>query len=200
MTAQSLVAFNLLLLVALASPGAAMLFVIKATVISGRLAGILAGLGLGFAAACWTLAAFLGLQSVFTLFPWAYLSLKTIGALYLIWMAVQTWRHARDLPSDAPTARRRSVLSGVLVNFGNPKSMLFAAAVILAVFPRQLTPVQIGAVVFNHLLLEILFYSLLATLLSAPAARRGYLRLKPVFDRIAATLLGAFGVRLLTER
>ena len=84
MTAQSLVAFNLLLLVALASPGAAMLFVIKATVISGRLAGILAGLGLGFAAACWTLAAFLGLQSVFTLFPWAYLSLKTIGALYLI--------------------------------------------------------------------------------------------------------------------
>ncbi|WP_370401696.1 LysE family translocator [Sulfitobacter sp. JB4-11] len=200
MDLQSLIAFNLVLLAALASPGAAMLYVIKTTVSAGRLAGILTGLGLGTAAACWTLAAFLGLESLFALFPWAYTLLKIGGALYLIWIAVQTWRHARALPADAPTPKARSVIAGMLVNFGNPKSMLFAAAVILVVFPAPLDWHQIALVVANHLVLEILFYTVFATMLSLPAARRGYLRLKPVFDRIAATLLGGFGLKLMIER
>ena len=81
MSPESLIAFNLVLLAALASPGAAMLFVIKTTVSSGRMTGIMTGLDLGSAAACWTLAAFLGLESLFSLFPWAYTALKIGGAL-----------------------------------------------------------------------------------------------------------------------
>lgn len=200
MTIESLLAFNLVLLAALASPGAAMLFVIKKTVSSGRTAGILTGLGLATAAGCWTLCAFLGLETLFNLFPWTYTVLKIGGALYLIWIAVQTWRHARDPVSDAPAPRARSFAAGLLVNLGNPKSMLFAAAVILVVFPQSLSASQIAFVVFNHVGLEILFYTLFAMALSAPKARRGYLTLKPVFDRAAATLLGAFGLRLILER
>lgn len=200
MTFADLLAFNLVLLAALASPGAAMLFVIKTTVTSGRMAGILTGLGLGTAAACWTLSAFLGLETLFQLFPWAYTALKIGGALYLIWIAVQTWRHANATLSEAPVARARSFAAGMLVNFGNPKSMLFAAAVILVIFPKGLNATQIATVVLNHLALEVIFYTLFAICLSAPPARRGYLALKPIFDRIAATLLGAFGLRLLLER
>lgn len=200
MDAQSLIAFNLILLAALASPGAAMLYIIKTTVSAGRVSGMLTGLGLGTAAGCWTLAAFLGLESLFALFPWAYTALKVGGALYLIWIAVQTWRHARTLPTNAPVLKARSFAAGLLVNFGNPKSMLFAAAVILVVFPAPLSLAEIAIVVANHVVLELVFYSAFATLLSLPAARRGYLHLKPVFDRIAATLLGGFGLRLLIER
>lgn len=200
MSIESLIAFNLVLLAALASPGAAMLFVIKTTVGSGRMAGMLTGLGLALAAACWTTAAFLGLESLFALFPWAYSALKIGGALYLIWIAVQTWRHARAPLSSAPTPKARSVLAGLLVNLGNPKSMLFAAAVILVVFPQNMTGAQIAMVVLNHFALELVFYTLFAAALSAPPARAGYLALKPLFDRIAATLLGAFGLRLLIER
>ncbi len=200
MSPEALLAFNLVLLAALASPGAAMLYVIKTTVSAGRMAGIQTGLGLGSAAACWTLAAFLGLESLFALFPWAYGALKVGGALYLIWLAVQTWRHARAALGEGDAAGARYFLSGILVNFGNPKSMLFAAAVILTVFPAPLSAVHIGVVVLNHLVLELLFYTLFALALSAPAPRAGYLALKPVFDRIAATLLGAFGLRLLLEK
>ena len=50
MDLQSLIAFNLVLLAALASPGAAMLYVIKTTVSAGRLAGIVTGCGLAVAA------------------------------------------------------------------------------------------------------------------------------------------------------
>ena len=200
MTWESMIAFNLVLLAALASPGAAMLYVIKTTVASGRTAGILTGMGLGTAAACWTASAFLGLEALFQLFPWTYAALKIGGAVYLIWIAVQTWRHARQPLFEVATPHGRSFLSGMVVNFGNPKSMLFAAAVIVVVFPKGLAALQIGLVVLNHLALELIFYGCFAILLSAPSARRGYVALKPVFDRIAATLLGALGLRLILEK
>ncbi|WP_299653722.1 LysE family translocator [uncultured Tateyamaria sp.] len=200
LTLAELVAFNGVLLAALLSPGAAMLFITKATVTGGRVAGIATGLGLGTAAAMWTLAALLGLEVVFNLFPWTYTALKIGGAIYLIWIAVQTWRHARAPLGDAPTPRGRAVLSGMLLNFGNPKSMLFAAAVIVVVFPQGLAAADIAVIVMNHWLLELAFYTALALALSTPHIRRGYVSLKPIFDRIAATLLGALGLRLILER
>ncbi|WP_415402671.1 LysE family translocator [Tateyamaria sp. SN3-11] len=200
LTFADLIAFNAVLLAALAAPGAALLYFIKTTVASGRAAGMATGLGLGTAAALWTLAALLGLEAVFAVFPWAYTALKIGGALYLIWIAIQTWRHARDPLSDAPTPNRRAVLSGILLNLGNPKSMLFAAAVIVVVFPQGLAPTDIAIIVLNHWLLEIAVYGTFAVLLSSAPARRGYISLKPLLDRIAATLLGALGLRLILEK
>ena len=91
-------------------------------------------------------------------------------------------------------------MSGLLVNAGNPKSMLFAAAVIVVVFPQGLSASEIGLIVANHLALEVVFYSTLAVILSSAPARRKYLSAKPLLDRIAACLLGALGLRLLIER
>ena len=200
LTLAELIAFNVVLIAAIASPGAALLYFIKTTVTSGRVSGMLTGIGLGLAAALWTLAALLGLEAVFALFPWTYTVLKIGGALYLLWIAIQTWHHARDPLGAAPMPNGRAILSGVLLNMGNPKSMLFAAAVIVVVFPQGLGTVDIAVIVANHLLLELLFYTLFAVLLSSPPARRGYISLKPVLDRIAATLLGALGLRLILEK
>ena len=200
MSWESLIAFNLVLIAAIASPGAALLYFIKTCVSAGRAAGIATGVGLGCAAALWTFAALLGLESVFALFPWTYTILKSAGALYLIWIAVQTWRHARYPVADAPAPSGRAFLSGLLVNAGNPKSMLFAAAVIVVVLPQGLEPLHIALIVTNHFVLEVAFYTFFALLLSSAAARRRYLGAKPVLDRIAASLLGALGLRLLVER
>ncbi|MEO0381387.1 MAG: LysE family transporter [Pseudomonadota bacterium] len=200
LTLADLIAFNAVLMAAIAAPGAALLYFIKTTVASGRVAGMLTGVGLGMAAALWTLAALLGLEAVFTLFPWTYTALKVGGALYLIWIAIQTWRHARDALGEAPMPAGRAVMSGMLLNFGNPKSMLFAAAVIVVVFPQGLGAIDIAIIVANHLVLELAFYAVFAILLSSPPARRAYIGLKPLLDRIAATLLGALGLRLILEK
>lgn len=200
MTWETVIAFNVVLLASLASPGPAMLYAIKTTLSSGRAPGMFAGLGLGTMAALWTLAAFLGLEAVFELFPWAYNTLRVGGALYLIWIAVHSWRHANAPLAAAPAPQARSFAAGLLVNLGNPKSVLFAASVILVIFPKTMTPVEIGLVVLNNWALEVSFYLLLATLLSGGTARQVYLVMKPIFDRIAATLLGALGLRLLLEK
>lgn len=200
MTAQSLIAFNLILVAALFSPGAAFLLSVKTSVSAGRAAGVATGFGLASAAACWTSSAFLGLGAVFALFPWAFGVIKTVGALYLLWIAYQTWRNARTPLKDTVTPKGRAFLSGLLVNFGNPKSMLFAAALIVVVFPKGLGPMDIAFVVANHFVLEVAFYTGCALLLSSAPARTAYLRAKPILDRIAALALGGFGFKLLTGK
>jgi threonine/homoserine/homoserine lactone efflux protein len=153
-------------------------------------------------AATWTLLALLGLNGVFAVFPWAYATLKIAGALYLIWIAIQTWRSARA-PISAQTGETPAnhlFLTGLSVNLANPKSVLFASAVLLVIFPQDLTLVEKAFVVANHLLVEIMCYAGFALLLSTPAARDGYLRAKTVLDRLAAGIMGALGLRLLLDR
>ena len=197
-----IIAFNATLLAAILSPGPAMLMSIRASLTGGFRQGFTVGLGLATMAATWTALALLGLDGIFTLFPWAYLALKIAGALYLIWIAVQTWRNARKPlnPEDMAAKQGKSFLSGLSVNLANPKSVLFASAVLLVIFPQDITLADKAFVVVNHLIVEIICYAGFALLLSTPAARDSYLRAKTVMDRIAAGVMGALGVRLLLDR
>ena len=201
MTLAHLIAFNLTLLAAIAVPGPSLLFLTRTALAHGRAAGIAAALGLGLMAAIWTLAALLGLQTLFALFPWAFVVMKTAGALYLLWIAMQTWRHARaPLGAVPPVSQRRFFLSGMLMNLGNPKSVLFAAAVLLVIFPPGLTGGEKALIFANHLAVEWTVQPVLAILLSTAAVRSRYLDAKPLLDRIAAAVLGALGLRLLIDR
>ncbi len=197
-----LVAFNLTLLAAIVTPGPALLYALRVSLVEGRAAGVLTGIGLGLVAAMWTALALLGLDRLFVLVPWAYGAAKIAGALYLIWIAWGTWRAARrPIPHAAEAPRLgRAVLRGAALNLANPKSVLFAAAVLVVIFPGNLSPVAMGIVVLNHLAVEIAFYTAFATLLSRPAARSAYLGAKPVLDRIAGMVMGALGIRLLLDR
>ena len=200
MTFEHLIAFNAVLIVSILSPGAAFLMAVRSTVANGRRAGIATGLGLGIMASLWTLAALLGMDAVFTLFPWAFAALKIGGAVYLIYLAIKTWRSASTPLGNAPKAQGRAFIDGFLVNLGNPKSVLFAAAVLVVVFPANLTATEIALITLNHLTLEILFYNACAFILSAPVARARFIRIKPVIDRSAAVLLGGLGLKLLLQR
>jgi len=81
LTIEHVLAFNAALLVAILSPGPALLVAMQATLSAGRRAGMATGAGLGLMAATWTLFALLGLEAVFQYFPWAYGAAKTAGAL-----------------------------------------------------------------------------------------------------------------------
>jgi len=201
MTALDLLAFNAVLAAAILSPGPALLFALRTALADGRAAGIAAGMGLGAVAAGWTLAALAGLEAVFTLFPWAYAALRTGGAAYLLWIAWGTWRAARLPVAAAPARPRgRAFLDGALINLGNPKSVLFAASVLVVVFPKGLSATEIALIALNHLAVEWMFYTAFAVALSGAPARRAYVGAKPWIDRAAAVLLGALGLRLLTDR
>ena len=151
-------------------------------------------------AALWTLAALLGLETIFTLFPWAYTTVKVAGALYLLWIAYQTWKGATSPLTGGPKAAKRAFLSGLMVNTLNPKSVLFAAAVLVVIFPPELTLAEKLLIAGNHLAVEIAVYALFATALSRAPVRSAYLGAKPLIDRATAVILGGLGARLLIDR
>ncbi len=200
MTAAHVLAFNLTLLAAMAAPGPALLYALRQSIAGGFAVGAATGAGLGLVAACWTGAALLGLQAVFALFPWAYLAMKVAGALYLLWIAVSLWRDAATPVRDSANPGARAFLGGMLVNLANPKSVLFAASVLVVIFPPDLGLADKALIVANHFIVECIVYAGFAAALSTPPARAGYLRLKPAIDRIAAVILGALGLRLLLDR
>ena len=199
MTWETLLAFNATLFVAWVVPGPAALVAIRTTLAEGRGAGIVAGLGLAAVAALWTLAALLGLEAVFAVAPWSATILRVGGALYLIWIAWATWRGARaPLPEGrAAGAGWRAFRRGALVNLGNPKSILFAAAVLVVIFPPGLSSAEVALVVANHLALEAALYALLALGMGTAPVRRAYGRAKAWIDRAAAVVIGGLGLRLL---
>ena len=197
-----LLAFNAALLLAILSPGPSLLFLTRQTLTKGARVGVITAMGLAVMAALWTLAALLGLQTLFTLFPWAYLALKTLGALYLIYLAVQMWRHAATpLDTDPqPAPASRAFVSGMLVNLANPKSVFFAGAVLVVIFPATLGVADKALIFANHLAVEMIVQPALALLLGTTAVRSRYLALKPVLDRAAGAILGFLGLRLLLEK
>ena len=140
MTWTQLATFNVVLIVAIASPGPAMLMATQTSLSAGRAAGIAVGAGLGLMAAIWTMMALLGFGVVFELFPFLYVGAKFVGAAYLLYIAYRMWRSA-GVPAKAvikPTGR--AFRQGFLVNLFNPKSVLFAAAVLVTVFPGGTRP------------------------------------------------------------
>mgnify|MGYP000221084599 CR=1 FL=1 len=196
-----LIAFNLALLAAIASPGPSLLFLTRSALAHGRRAGLAAAAGLGVMAALWTLMALLGLNTVFSLFPWAYGALKAGGAAYLLYVAWTTWRDAHTSLNDTANASGRSLfIDGLLINLGNPKSVMFAAAVLVVIFPPGLSVGEKAFIFFNHLAVELTALPLLVVLLSTGVVRARYLAAKPVLDRIAAAILGVLGLRLLLQR
>ncbi|MBN8290651.1 LysE family translocator [Rhodobacter sp. NTK016B] len=203
MTGAQLLTFVLTLGAAFAVPGPAMLLAMRNTLTGGLGTGIATGAGLGLIAACWTLAALTGLSALFALVPWAFGAMKLAGALYLIWISIQLWREAGAPLGEGQTGRRRwgrAFVSGMLVNLGNPKSVLFAGAVLVVIFPAGLSLRDGALVIGAHFMLELLGYALIALTLSHPAARGAYLRAKLWIDRTAGAVLGALGLRLLLSR
>ena len=196
-----IIAFNLALLAAIASPGPSLLFLIKSTLAGGRRVGMSAAAGLATMAALWTLMALLGLDGLFQVFPWLYIILKTLGAAYLIWIAISTWQNA-NAPVSAASApeNRQAFLSGFLVNLGNPKSVFFSAAVLVVIFPASLSTAEKALIFANHLGVELIVQPTLAIFLSTRVVSRKYLSAKPLLDRFTATILGGLGLRLLLSK
>ena len=193
-------AFNLALFAAIVSPGPAFLIAVQTTLSSGRRAGIATGVGLGVVAALWTTAALFGLDVFFSLFPWAYVLAKAIGAIYLLYVAYGMWRGAGEAIKTNTKPAARALKQGLMVNVLNPKSVLFAAAVLSVVFPAKMTPWENVFIIMNHFVFEVGFYSVLAFAMSRKAVSDRYMAMKSSIDRFSSVILGTLGARLLIDR
>lgn len=135
-------AFALVSLGMVLTPGPNMLYLISRSICQGRVAGLisLGGVALGFV--FYMLCAAFGITALLLAVPYAYQALCWGGALYLAWMAWGALRpggrspfQVRTLPQDSP---RRLFAMGLVTNLLNPKiAMLY-----LSLLPQFLDPEQ----------------------------------------------------------
>ena len=113
------------------APGPDNLMVLSLGMAHGRQAGI--AFGLGCAAGCFnhTLLAALGVSALILASPPAFLALKWLGGLYLVWLGVQAFLRARKADAHAAMSRetpRQLFIRGLVANAINPKVVLFFLA------------------------------------------------------------------------
>ena len=98
----------------------------------GRLAGFSAVLGVALGLALLGIAVGLGGGSLVLNNRVVYESLRWAGALYLCWLAFDSWREARQADRDAPVSQSHFIhfRRGFVTNLLNPKAALFFIAVL----------------------------------------------------------------------
>ncbi len=195
----SLLTIGLVQLLAVISPGPSFLITARTAVARSRLDGFKVALGLGAGTVIWSSAALLGLNIVFRSVPALFIAMKIAGALFLLWIAWQIFRHAAEPialeaeegPVDHPFVK------GFLTQIANPKVAVFFGSIFIAMLPADvplwMTLALIAIVTFN----EIWWYSAVAVFFSSGPIRGFYLRAKIWIDRTTGLFLGALGLRLL---
>lgn len=139
----SLSFFGIAILLGLA-PGPDNVFVLMQSALRGRRAGLWVVLGLCTGLIVHTLAVAVGLAAVFAASASAFTVLKTVGAVYLAWLAWQAFTAPVNNRSQTSTAELRGGAMfgrGVLMNLTNPKVVIF----FLAFLPQFVEP-DAGAV------------------------------------------------------
>ena len=135
-TTANWIAFALVALTMVVTPGPNMIYLLSRSIAQGPRAGLvsLAGVAAGFV--CYMLAAAFGLTALLLAIPFAYDAIRFAGAAYLAWLAWQALRpgarspfEVRDLPHDGP---RKLFAMGLLTNLLNPK----IAAMYLSLLPQ----------------------------------------------------------------
>ncbi|MET3601706.1 LysE family translocator [Martelella mangrovi] len=201
-----LLAFMLIALAMVMTPGPNMIYLISRSICQGATAGLvsLAGVGLGFV--IYMLSAAFGLTVLLLAVPFAYDTIRLLGAcylLYLAWNAVrpggQSAFAVRKLPSDSI---RKLFVMGLATNLLNPK----AAVLYLSLLPQFIDPER-GHILSQTLVLgfaQIAVSLAVNTLIVLGAgAIAVFLANRPLWSRIQRYLMGTvltgLAVRMVFE-
>jgi len=195
-----------ILLVGAMSPGPSFLVVARNALVQSRANGVFTALGTGLGVAFFAIIASYGVTSLLKTVPNAYVVLKAIGGMYLLFLAWKVWSGAsQPLDIDASSSEQgngllKSFLAGLLTQISNPKTALVIAGIFAAFVPQSPpanTAIYVAIVAF---VIDFSWYAIVAIGLSSSSSRRVYQRAKPIFDRTAALFLGFVGVKLLTSK
>jgi threonine/homoserine/homoserine lactone efflux protein len=196
--------YSLACFVLFITPGPDMSLFLAKTISEGRRAGMASMLGAMAGCCVHTLLAALGISALLAASTTAFTVLKVVGALYLLWLAIDAVRHGSALSLRAEGARDssilRSFLLGVGINLTNPKIVLFFVT-FLPQFVSAGDPHASEKLVFLGLYFVAFSTPLAAGLILGAdrliAALRRHPRAMRAIDYSFAGLFGAFAIKIL---
>ena len=188
-------------------PGPGLFYVVGRTLIAGRTDGLASCLGAMLGGFVHVAAGAIGVSALLMASAEAFSILKICGGLYLIYLAIHSWRSAAESEAkvDAPVGQnaRRAFRQAIVVEATNPKTAVF----FLALIP-QFVNLHHGSVAVQFLILGCISVTLntaadliavgAASALRARASKSG--SLIPRLRKGSALLLGGMGIYFLFAR
>lgn len=194
-------------LVAVISPGPAVLLSVTNSIANGFTKSVCSSLGNITGIFIVSGAAVLGLGAVLQASTLLFATLKTIGAIYLIYLGIRQWNSKRNIfeksiaPDKDNQQKRKSFVQGILVAISNPKAILFFTAL----FPQFIDLTK--PVVFQFIILTTTFmlYSFIILVIYAMGAQSAKIWFTKGdraiwFNRVSGTIFIAFGLGILRLR
>lgn len=132
-------------------PGPGIFYVAARSLAGGRGEGLASSFGTGLGGLVHIIAGAIGVSALVMASAEAFTTLKIVGALYLVYLGIKTWREAgavADLGNGPAMGVRRAFREGVIVEALNPKT----AAFFLAFLPQFVVPAN-GNVALQFILL-----------------------------------------------
>lgn len=140
MTFETWVIYVLTVLALMSTPGPSQLLMLSNGGVHGFKRSLSTAAGDLSANTLQMLAAGLGLAAIVTTSATALSVIKWVGVVYLIWLGIRMFRHAKPDSTDKPEQRKKASLrtlwlQGFLTSAANPKAVVFFAAL----FPQFIT-------------------------------------------------------------
>lgn len=189
------------------TPGPNTLLVMRYALTAPRRVPIVAAMGTITGTFCWGLAGWLGINVLFQGAPFAYLALKIVGGLYLVWLGTKIFLDTRKARQATALAEQRvdvplktAYRMGLATNLANPKSALFVASLFAATMPAG-TPFFYGlGAIAVMLVVSTVYYACLIGFITHPTIAAGYLKVKKKIDVGVGLIFVGFGTKLLLSQ
>lgn len=189
------------------TPGPDMLLVLGTSVSSGPKNAMAVAMGLAIARGCHVLLAAVGLATLFATHPWAYHTVRLLGAAYLLYLGWQFFRTGHS-PHGQPQSTAGTLSSvgyfadlrrGLATNLLNPKSLIFCSVLL----PQFIHPESSGIaeqfailaliLVLTGLVFDFVYAVLGRTLLAVTSGNARYRRAQ---NNIFGCLLTGIGLKV----
>ena len=187
-------------------PGPCVLFVVSRTISGGFSAGLWTIIGMVCADLIFLLIVVYGLQVIANVLDSAFIFIQLLGAAYLIWLGIATWKSPHIIvdPSKTSPHKPRSLptlwLSGLLITLSNPKAILFYISFLPAIVDitsLSLMDISVMGLIICSTIGGIMFFYVL-TVVKAKNKMRP-LSNSRITQRVAGSIIIATGLLLLTR-
>lgn len=193
-------------LIAVISPGPAIMAIVSTSMTHGRRAGMTISLGIFAGSFTWACAAALGLATLLQTYAIALEVLKIFGGLYLLYLAYKAFKAVRsggDMPAVSTQknlSTRALLLRGYGIHVTNPKA-IFAWLAIIALGMPQGAPASVAVLIIAVCMVTgFTVFMGYAALFSTPHALRVYRGMRRWIEGAMAAFYCFAGLKLLTSR
>lgn len=192
--------------VALMSPGPDFALVVQNASRYGRQTGLFIALGLSCGILLHSIFSLTGVSFLVQQHPALFAALQLLGGSYLLYLGIGALRGAFQSEESSGTKnksqyllsnKRQAFSRGFMTNILNPKALVFFVSLMSSLVPATMSLAGKGAALFILWSLSLLWFSLLAWLLSSARLQKKLHQASKYIDGACGILFSLIGLTIL---